>query len=138
MRLSEIIKSYREANKLSQRQFAIKCEDVSNGYISMIENECNPTTGKPIVPSLDKLNSIAIAMNMSLSQLIERADDMDVDISDVQKLHKADDVDVLYISRPTGNSSTDELRKQLHDMIDQLDDEDLQTLSNVTIKFARK
>ena len=46
--------------------------------------------------------------------------------------------DILYISRPTGVQSTDELRKQLHDLIDQLDDEDLELLSNVTIRFKKE
>lgn len=81
MRLSEIIKEYRLQNGLSQRQFAIKCRDVSNGYLSMLENECNPATGKPIIPSIPKLKSIAEAMEMTLDALIGMADDMEVDIS---------------------------------------------------------
>ena len=43
--------------------------------------------------------------------------------------------DILYISRPSGNPTTDELRKHLHDLIDQLDDEFLRLLSDVTIRF---
>lgn len=81
MRLSEIIKKYRTETGLSQRQFALKCKGLSNGYISMIENECNPATGKPIIPSIDKLKLIADAMNISLGNLIEIADDMDVSIA---------------------------------------------------------
>lgn len=45
--------------------------------------------------------------------------------------------DVLYISRPSGSETTDELRKRLHDLIDQLDDESLRLLSDVTIRFAK-
>lgn len=82
MRLSEIIKEYRNQNGLSQRQFAAKCKDVSNGYLSMIENEYNPSTKKPIIPSLMKLKSIAEAMEMTLDNLIGMADDMEVDISE--------------------------------------------------------
>lgn len=84
MRLSDILKDYRSKNNISQRQLAAKCTGVSNGYISMLENGINPTTGKPIVPSIDKLRSIAEAMGMTLSQLIDIADDMDVDISDAE------------------------------------------------------
>lgn len=46
-------------------------------------------------------------------------------------------VDILYISRPSGNETTDELRKRMHDLIDQLDDEDLRLLSDVTIRFQK-
>lgn len=46
--------------------------------------------------------------------------------------------DILYISRPTGIQTTDELRKQMHDMIDQLEDEDLRLLSDVTIRFRKE
>ena len=45
--------------------------------------------------------------------------------------------DILYISRPTGDQSTDDLRKQLHDLIDQMDDEDLRDLCTVAIRFKR-
>ena len=81
MLLGEIIANYRKEHDLSQRQFSALCKGVSNGYISMIENNCNPSTGKPIVPSLDKLRIIANAMNMTLQDLLTLADDMPVDIS---------------------------------------------------------
>ena len=81
MRLSEIIREYRNAQGLSQRQFAAKCNGISNGYLSMLENECNPKTGKPPIPSLVKLGAIAEAMGLTLDRLIDMADDMQVDIS---------------------------------------------------------
>lgn len=49
---------------------------------------------------------------------------------------KKEQIDILYISRPSGNPTTDELRKHLHDLIDQLDDESLRLLSDVTIRFV--
>ena len=45
--------------------------------------------------------------------------------------------DAIYISRPTGNEDTDELRRQLHEFIDQLSDDDLRAMS-VKIKFNRE
>lgn len=78
MLLGEIIANYRTENNLSQRKFAERCKGISNGYISMIENNCNPKTGKPIVPSLDKLKIIAKAMGMTLESLLDSADDMPV------------------------------------------------------------
>lgn len=81
MRLGEIIAKYRKEHALSQRQFSALCDGVSNGYISMIENDRNPSTGKPIIPSLDKLSVIAGAMGMTLHELISILDDMPVGVS---------------------------------------------------------
>lgn len=50
-------------------------------------------------------------------------------------IKKTEPSDILYISRPSGNPTTDELRKHLHDLIDQLDDESLRLLSDVTFRF---
>lgn len=50
---------------------------------------------------------------------------------------KKEQEDILYISRPSGVETTDELRKRLHDLIDQLDDEDLRLLSDLTIRFRK-
>lgn len=81
MRLGEIIATYRKEHGMSQRQFASLCDGISNGYISMIENDRNPCTGKPIIPSLDKLGSIAEVMGLTLTELLSMADDMPVDVS---------------------------------------------------------
>ena len=78
MTVGEIIKRYRVQNRLSQREFAARCGDITSGYISMLERGVNPYSGKPIVPSIDKLSLIAQAMNMTLHQLIEMAEDMTV------------------------------------------------------------
>ena len=80
MKLGEIICNYRNEHKLSQRQFAKKCGGLSNGYVSMLENDLNPTTNKSIAPSLDKLKCIAQGMDMSLNDLLEIADDMPVEL----------------------------------------------------------
>lgn len=81
MTLGEIILQYRTEHGMSQRQFADLCKGVSNGYISMVEQGRNPSTGKPVVPSIEKLKLFADAMQMSLHDLLEQADDMPVDVS---------------------------------------------------------
>ena len=83
MNLGELIIAYRKENNLSQRQFAKKCGGVSNGYVSMLENNFNPATSKGITPSLDKLICIAAGMDMSLSELLEKAEDMPADMADL-------------------------------------------------------
>lgn len=80
MKISELIAEYRASHGLSQRQFAVSC-GLSNGYISMIENEINPKTGLPVQPSLVVLKKIADGMGMTLADLFSQADDISVDIS---------------------------------------------------------
>lgn len=79
MTIGEIIKKYREENKISQRQFAARC-GISNGYISMIENGVNPSTGEAPKPSLSALKGIARGMNTTLQNLFTLADDLEVSI----------------------------------------------------------
>ena len=84
MTLGEIIKNYRINQRLSQRQFATACQ-LSNGYISMIEEGLNPKTAEPILPSIATLKKIADGMGMPLNELLTTADDMPVIIEEDQK-----------------------------------------------------
>ena len=85
MKLSNIITDYRNQEQISQREFARRC-GLSNSYISFIENEYNPRTGKPIVPTLEQYHKIASGMGLTVHQLFERLDEdspVDLHISDV-------------------------------------------------------
>lgn len=73
MRLSELIRNYRSENNISQREFAKRC-GLSNSYISFIENEMNPKTGRPIVPNIEQYKKIANAMCISLHKLFLKLD----------------------------------------------------------------
>ncbi len=88
MHIGEFISNYLNEHQMSQRQFAKKC-DLSNGYISMLINNVNPKTGKPLVPSLEALISISRGMGMSLDELFEKTDDIAIDISTVKSLPAA-------------------------------------------------
>ena len=79
MTLGEFIKSYRDKNDLSQRQFADK-SGVSNGYISMLEKNENPKTGQPLSPSMPVLKKIAAAMGMTVNDMCSFVDDMAIDL----------------------------------------------------------
>ena len=88
MRLSAIITDYRQQNKISQREFARRC-GLSNSYISFIENEYNPRTGKPIVPTLEQYHKIASGMGLTVHQLFERLDEdspVDLHVSDTSRV----------------------------------------------------
>lgn len=80
MRLGELIHEYREAHDLSQRQFADMCK-LSNGYVSMLERGVNPNTGKPITPTIPQLKKLADGMGTTIAEIIEKVDDMPIDIT---------------------------------------------------------
>lgn len=81
MTLAELIADYRASNNLSQRQMGAQC-GLSTGYISLVEKEINPQTGKPMVPTLTVLNKLANGMNMTIDELISACDDMPVNINE--------------------------------------------------------
>ena len=74
MTLGEVVRKYRTEHDLSLREFS-RISGVSNGYISMLEKNEHPKTKKPIVPSIEKMKSIASAMGMSLDALLEIIDE---------------------------------------------------------------
>ena len=79
MKLNELVATYRADHHLSTREFAKRC-GLSYGYINMIERGENPATGKPIKPTVEKLNSIARGMGLTLNDLFDRLEDTDVSI----------------------------------------------------------
>lgn len=72
--LGEIIKKYRDDNKLSMDKFA-KMSGVSKAYISVLEKNKRPKTGKPVTPSISILKNIAKAMNISFDELFNMLED---------------------------------------------------------------
>lgn len=83
MTLGEIVKKYREDNDISMDSFA-KRSHLSKGYISMLEKNKNPNTGKPIRPSLLTIRSVAEAMNVDINDLIAHIDDEAISISQTE------------------------------------------------------
>lgn len=73
MKLGEIIKSYRVQNNLSTRAFA-ELSKLSCGYISMLENDRNPHSGKSIAPTILTVHNIANAMGKSVDELLAEMD----------------------------------------------------------------
>ena len=72
--LGEFIKKYRDDNKLSMDQFA-KMSGVSKAYISVLEKNKRPKTGKPVTPSISIIKNIAETMNISFNELINMLED---------------------------------------------------------------
>lgn len=69
MTLGEMIKQYRKENHLTMQEFARRA-GMSKGYVSMLEKNRNPQTGRPIIPSLETLTRAAVGMNIEVEQLM--------------------------------------------------------------------
>lgn len=74
MLLGDIIKQYREEHQMSLQDFA-DLIGTSRSYIHMLEKNVNPSTNKPISPSIETLKSLAKAMNMDLETLLKQLND---------------------------------------------------------------
>lgn len=105
MHISEFISQYLYKNKLSQRQFAKDC-GLSNGYISMLINNVNPRTGKPLVPSLTALIALAKGMKITVDELISKTDDIEVDITLARNIPKG-----LTKEKPPVNELSEDERR---------------------------
>ena len=90
MLLKDLIAEYVANNSISYRAFA-KQTGVSSAYLSMINAGVNPSTGRPPVVSFQKLSKIAEGMGMSVHQLIQLVDDMEVDIGPESSLNSSFD-----------------------------------------------
>lgn len=74
VRLCDLIKKYRVENKMSMQAFAAKC-GLSKGYVSMLENEFEPSyTEKKIIPSLKTFKKLAIGLDIDVNDLLSIVD----------------------------------------------------------------
>jgi len=73
MFLGELIKEYRNTHSLSMDKFA-KLSGLSKSYISILEKNLNPTTGKEIEPTFNIMQKCAQAMNIDVNDLINMLD----------------------------------------------------------------
>ena len=73
MLLGDIIKKYRKEHEMSLQDFADLIHS-SRSYVHMLEKNFNPSTGKPISPSVETLRSISNAMNITIETLLMQLD----------------------------------------------------------------
>ena len=85
MTLREYIIAFRNEHDLTQREFANLC-GLSNGYIAMIEAGKNPSTGKPIIPSITSVKKMASGMGMTVHSLMELLDNEEIASLDINDL----------------------------------------------------
>ena len=89
MFLGDLIKQYRTINKLSLRDFASRC-GLSHTYISALEKNIDPRTGKPIAPTLDTVKYVAKGMNTSIEEILKALDEQQEFVvnQDLSSAHK--------------------------------------------------
>lgn len=73
MTLGDYIKEYRRLHKYSMDDFAHRT-GMSKAYISILERNCNPSTGKAAIPSLDTIKRVALATSVDFNDLIAMLD----------------------------------------------------------------
>lgn len=81
MTLGDIIKKYRSDNQMSMDAFAEK-SGISKAYISILEKNQHPKTGRPIAPSIQSIKQAADGMDMDFNALFGMLEG-DVDLSSV-------------------------------------------------------
>lgn len=73
MTLGEIIKQYREEQKMSMDAFAKKA-GLSKAYISILERNYNPSSKRPPEPTLEAIAAISAAIGSDFNDVIMRLD----------------------------------------------------------------
>lgn len=73
MTLGDIIKDYRKSHDLSMDAFSEK-SGISKAYISLLEKNKHPKTGKPIAPSIQSIKQAADGMNIDFNILFNMID----------------------------------------------------------------
>lgn len=73
MTLGDIIKQYRTLNNFSMDAFSEK-SGISKAYISLLEKNKHPKTGKPIAPSIQSIKQAADGMDMDFNKLFSMLD----------------------------------------------------------------
>lgn len=113
MKLGEIIREYRLRNHMSMGDFA-KVAGISKPYISMLEADKNSNGGKPIAPSVETLQKVACAVDISLDELLRKLGDEKIDLRSTS--FSEDELNLVVGYR----SLTDESKRLVKSMIGQL------------------
>lgn len=79
MKLGEIIREYRQHNRISMGDFA-KASGISKPYVSMLEADKNSKGGKPIKPSIETIVKVSTAVGIPLDELLRKLGDEEIDL----------------------------------------------------------
>lgn len=113
MTLGEIIKKYRVEHEMSMDKFS-EMSGISKSYISLLEKNWNPTTGRSIAPSIKCIRQVADCVHIDFNTLFSMLDgnislaaepaSTDFSVSPLEKdlitaFRKADDLDRQMVLR---------------------------------------
>ena len=89
MRLGEWLKEYRQLHKMTMQDMADVC-GFSKSYVNMLEKGINPTTNKPVSPTMQIFEKIAKATGQDVDSLLKILDgDQPVTLnSDIEKINR--------------------------------------------------
>ena len=113
---------------MSQREFAKRC-NLSNSYISFIENECNPKTGRPMTPTIEQYKKIADGMSITVQELFES---LDVDSPVKLNVHPSAELNMQRFAEdnPEDKPKNDDVRLLIRGL-NKLSPEQLEQATNV-------
>lgn len=97
MYLGELIKEYRKKHDLSLQAFSDKA-NLSKAYINQLENNRNPKTGDPIVPSAETFFKVAAAMNISVDDLLTMVDENQPLVINAHPEQQGKGLDTLFMT----------------------------------------
>ena len=98
MTLGQIIKKYREEHGLSQDMIAERA-NLSKAYISVLERNKNPKTGRPPVVTPKTINSIAGALNTTFDAIFAELD-RDIKVSVKEQFPDTPRANISVFSEP--------------------------------------
>ncbi|MBQ6976335.1 MAG: helix-turn-helix transcriptional regulator [Selenomonadaceae bacterium] len=74
MRLGEWLKEYRRIHKMTMKEMANAC-GFSKSYVNLLEKGINPTTQKPVSPTMQTVKKIAEATGQDVDSFVKILDD---------------------------------------------------------------
>ena len=101
--------------------------------IKMKRSNISQYVNGTVQPGQDKLSMFSMAFGVSEPWLMgyEEGDSVEE-----ESLPPSTQTDIIYISHGSGDDSIDDLRRQLHDFIDSLPDDELRAMS-IMVKLPR-
>lgn len=74
MTLGDVIKSYRNENKVSMEYVANLC-GITKGYVAMLEKNINSKTGRPVKPTIETIVKVCKGLHLDFNSVFDSLDD---------------------------------------------------------------
>ena len=74
MTLGDVIKSYRNENKVSMEYVAKLC-GITKGYVAMLEKNINSKTGRPVKPTIETIVKVCKGLHLDFNSVFDSLDD---------------------------------------------------------------